>query len=93
VDIPSPEGAYHIAELDVDPRYRNLGIGGALLDRAEADALEGGYHQLTLETTTANPARRLYERHGFRVLETRTDPDYERYTGIEGRVRMVKELG
>src|SRR3990172_2268213 len=92
VDIPSPEGAYHITELDVDPRYRNRGIGGALLDRAEADAREGGYRQLTLETTTDNPARRLYERHGFRVLETRTDPDYERYTGIPGRVRMVKEL-
>jgi ribosomal protein S18 acetylase RimI-like enzyme len=92
VDIPSPEGAYHIAELDVDPRYRNRGIGGALLERAEADAREGGYRQLTLETTTDNPARRLYERHGFRVLETRTDPDYERYTGIPGRVRMVKEL-
>lgn len=92
VEIPSPEGAYHVAELDVDPRYRNRGIGGALLDRAEAQAVESGYRQMTLETTTINPARRLYERHGFRVLETRTDPDYERYTGIQGRVRMVKEL-
>jgi ribosomal protein S18 acetylase RimI-like enzyme len=92
VDIPSPEGAYHVGELDVDPRYRNRGIGGALLRRAEAQAREGGYAQMTLETTAANPARRLYERHGFRVLETRTDPDYARYTGIEGRVRMVKDL-
>ncbi len=40
----------------------------------------------------ANPARRLYERHRFRVVETRTDADYERYSGVEGRVLMVKEL-
>jgi GNAT superfamily N-acetyltransferase len=92
LDMPSPAGALHIGELDVDPRYRNRGIGGALLDYAEAQAREGGYRQMTLETTITNPARHLYERHGFRVVETRTDPDYERYTGIPGRVRMVKAL-
>jgi ribosomal protein S18 acetylase RimI-like enzyme len=92
VDIPTPPDAYHIGELEVDPRYRNRGIGGALLDRAEAQGREGGYRQMSLVTTTINPAHRLYERHGFRVVETRTDPDYERYTGIEGRVLMVKEL-
>jgi ribosomal protein S18 acetylase RimI-like enzyme len=47
---------------------------------------------MALTTTTENPARHLYERHGFRVVETRTDPAYERYTGIEGRHRMVKDL-
>jgi len=47
---------------------------------------------MSLTTHTSNPARRLYERHGYRVVETRTDPAYERYTGIEGRVLMVKEL-
>jgi hypothetical protein len=48
---------------------------------------------MSLITHTANPARRLYERHGFRVIETMTDAEYERYAGVEGRVRMVKELG
>jgi len=93
VEMPSPAGAYHIGELDVDPRYRNRGIGGALLGYAEKEARKQGCRQMSLITTTDNPARRLYERHGFRVVETRTDPDYERYTGIEGRMLMVKELG
>lgn len=93
VETPPPPGAYHIGELQVDPRYRNRGIGGALLDYAEAQAREAGQSQMSLSTTTINPARRLYERHGFRVVETRTDPDYERFTGIEGRVLMVKDLG
>lgn len=87
-----PADALHIGELDVDPRYRNRGIGGALLDYAEAEAHKGGHKQMSLSTTTSNPARRLYERHGFRVVETKTDAEYERYTGIEGRVLMVKDL-
>lgn len=93
VQIGAPQDAYHIGELDVDPRCRNQGIGGALLDHAESDARKHGYKRMSLVTTTVNPARRLYERHGFEVKETRTDPDYERYTGIEGRLLMTKELG
>jgi len=87
-----PDGAYHVAELDVDPAYRNRGIGGALLDYAEAEARERSHTQMSLTTTTINPARRLYERHGFGVTQTLTDADYERYTGIEGRHLMIKEL-
>ena len=29
---------------------------------------------------------------GFTVIETKTDPAYQRYTGIEGRICMVKVL-
>jgi ribosomal protein S18 acetylase RimI-like enzyme len=47
---------------------------------------------MSLSTSTANPARRLYERHGFRIAETRTNATYEILTGIEGRHLMVKEL-
>lgn len=93
VQTRTPRGTYHIAEIDVDPGYRNRGIGSALLDHAEAEARRSGYGQMSLSTSTANPARRLYERHGFRVVETKTDAAYERYTGIEGRHLMVKELG
>ncbi len=92
VQTAPPPGCYYIGELDVDQRYRNRGIGGALLDYAEDEARRGGYRLMSLTTTTINPARRLYERHGFRVVETKTDPEYERYTGIQGRVLMAKEL-
>lgn len=92
VDIPHPKESHHIEELDVDPSYRGRGIGGALLDEVEAQARNAGLRMMSLNTTTVNPARRLYERHGFRIAETRTDPAYERYTGIAGRYLMVKEL-
>jgi ribosomal protein S18 acetylase RimI-like enzyme len=93
VNIKEPNDAYSIAELHVYPSYRHRGIGGAMLRYAEEQAREQDCRQMSLTTHTANPARRLYERHGFGVVETRTDTDYERYTGIEGRFLMVKELG
>jgi len=55
-------------------------------------ALQGLSIRQATPADTVNPARRLYERHGFGVVETRTDPTYERYTGIAGRHLMVKEL-
>ena len=87
-----PENSYHISELHVDAALRGRGIGGALLVYAKAEARRQGRAAMSLVTTTVNPARRLYERHGFKVVETRTDEGYERYTGIEGRHLMVNEL-
>ncbi|MEX2157845.1 MAG: GNAT family N-acetyltransferase [Dehalococcoidia bacterium] len=92
VDIAAPKDSYHIEELDVDPALRNRGIGGALLDYVEEEARQRAASQMSLNTTVVNPAQHLYERHGFRIVETRTDRTYERYTGIPGRVLMVKEL-
>ena len=92
VQSQRPDGAYYIAELDVDPGYRNRGIGGAMLRYAEEKARRENCRLMSLTTHTSNPARHLYERHGYRVVETRTDPQYERHTGIDGRVLMVKEL-
>jgi len=87
-----PPDAWFINELHVDPAYRNRGIGAALLEHAEQEARRRGLRRISLTTTTINPARHLYERHGYRVVETKTDSSYERYTGISGRHLMVKEL-
>jgi ribosomal protein S18 acetylase RimI-like enzyme len=92
VDVTHPQGAYVVRELHVDRRHRNWGVGGALLRYAEEEARRAGFPVMSLSTTTINPARNLYERHGFRIVETRADPAYERYTGIVGRYLMVKEL-
>jgi hypothetical protein len=47
---------------------------------------------LSLTTAITNPARRLYERNGYGVVGEKRDAEYERITGVPGRVLMVKEL-
>jgi len=92
VAIAPPAGALHISELHVSAERRNAGIGGVLLTAAERAARQSGAGALSLTTATNNPARRLYERFGFVLVETRTDPAYEALTGVAGRVLMVKPL-
>lgn len=84
--------AFSVAALYVDERLRNRGIGGTLLRHAEELARRKGAPRMSLETGITNPARRLYERHGYQVVATKTDAIYERLTGSPGRILMAKEL-
>ncbi|MFF0487889.1 GNAT family N-acetyltransferase [Nocardia sp. NPDC004068] len=50
-------------------RFRGRGVGATMLGHLVATARERGYRRLSLETGAGeffSPARRLYERHGFR---------------------------
>jgi ribosomal protein S18 acetylase RimI-like enzyme len=88
----NPPDAFIVAELHVAPASRGRGIGQAMLEHAESEAREGGYRRLALHTLTNNPARRLYERFGFRVAQTCVDDEFRRLTGSDGNVLMVKDL-
>ena len=92
VQIRQPPECLHIAEIHVLAEMRGSGIGAALLAEVERRARNANRSALSLTTTTSNPARRLYERAGFRVVETREDATYRGLTGIAGRVLMVKRL-
>jgi GNAT superfamily N-acetyltransferase len=92
VDLPPPSGVFYVAELHVDPALRGQGIGGRLLDWADDEARRIGHRRLALTTYATNEARRLYERHGYRVTKNRDDATYEKYTGTPGRILMEKEL-
>ena len=92
VEFPQVPGSYYIAELDVDARFRNRGIGAALLRLAEEQACAEGSATLSLTTNINNPAQHLYQRAGFRIVGTKTDSEYERWSASPGRVLMVKEL-
>jgi ribosomal protein S18 acetylase RimI-like enzyme len=57
----------NIHDLAVLPDQRGKGVGQALLAAAQAEAQAAGCCKLTLEVQEDNaPARRLYERFGFR---------------------------
>jgi GNAT superfamily N-acetyltransferase len=59
-------GTAALTSLWVDPRFRGLGVGSALIDAVEAWALRQGLSQVLLWVTETNQvAARLYERRGF----------------------------
>ena len=48
--------------------YRGQGIGGAMMRRMLEDLREAGYARASLSVQKENPALRLYERLGFRIV-------------------------
>jgi putative acetyltransferase len=58
-------GAPVLEKLYVEPADQNRGIGSALLDKAKELRPE----ELYLWVFQKNPARKLYERHGFRLVK------------------------
>jgi len=68
-----PLGGPWIADLWRDPAEIGAGLGRLLIDHAKTLLVEDGHTKLTLAVTSGNPARRGYERAGFRVfLESQT---------------------
>lgn len=65
----------HLVDIALLPEARGMGIGTALMQSLQAEAAAAGV-PLGLSVYEANPARRLYERLGFGVVEVQ--PPYLR---------------
>jgi ribosomal protein S18 acetylase RimI-like enzyme len=63
VDQQTPE-----LGIAVLPDYRGKGVGTALLDRHLAEAKKF-YTAISLSVSPNNPAKRLYERQGFKIVD------------------------
>ena len=63
-------GEAYVEMIGVAAAARGKGIGKALLGWAQAKAREGGCTELSLTVLNGNPAIRLYERFGFKAVET-----------------------
>ena len=64
VDESTPELA-----IAVVPSKRGHGVGDELLSALIEKAQSAGYGRLSLSVEPGNPARKLYERHGFAVVD------------------------
>jgi ribosomal protein S18 acetylase RimI-like enzyme len=93
VELQAPGVGVHLVELQVSPEHRNRGVGAFLLGEVDDYAIGQRAARISLTTATDNPARRLYERNGYRLVDQKTDARYERITGSAGRVLMVKPVG
>jgi ribosomal protein S18 acetylase RimI-like enzyme len=72
---------WELTQIQLHPRYQGQGIGAALIRRLLDEASAAG-KRVDLDVLRANPAKRLYERLGFRVVSElphsylmRCDPD------------------
>ena len=67
----APKKTLHISAVYVLPQFRRGGIGSALLTRLLDWGRTAGIEQCDLNVLTNNPAKSLYEKHGFSVLEVK----------------------
>ncbi|WP_321385210.1 GNAT family N-acetyltransferase [uncultured Enterococcus sp.] len=72
VDPETLPNEWYLDTISVGADYRGLGIGSKLLEALPELAEREGKHVIGLSVDEANPnAKRLYERHGFSVVEER----------------------
>lgn len=70
-----------LMEVSLLPAWRGQGIGSALLHEL-LDEARASSTPVTLHVESFNPARRLYERHGFRLVENRGVYDFYRWQPV-----------
>lgn len=79
-DEPDSPNALHISDIQLEQQHRNHGAGSATLALVEGLARSRGLNELTLNVFRDNPALRLYERFGFRCIDTQFDKHKMRKT-------------
>lgn len=80
----------YLYSFRIKPPFRSAGLGGRMLAILEADLKQRHYDQLTLNVAKTNTrARKMYERHGFRVIAH--EPGCWSYIDHEGTWQHVEE--
>ena len=73
-------GTYYLSTMGVDPRFRNRGVGSALMAASEIEGARQGFRMASLLVSVEKEkAKALYERLGYVVLRDITIADRFRY--------------
>ena len=89
----SLEEAWIIDSVATLPEYRGLGLAGRLLESILDRGRGLGFRLAQLSIYIGNtPAQRLYEKHGFNVIDENRCPDFEKEIGSPGMARMSRFL-
>ncbi len=68
--IFEPQMYTFVSDLYVKPEYRRQGIGTALVERVRGWGWVKGINRLSLVLPVNSPAQRLYEKLGFKPIQT-----------------------
>ncbi|HSJ96163.1 MAG TPA: GNAT family N-acetyltransferase [Myxococcota bacterium] len=88
-----PADAWIVENVGALPAFRRRGLVAALLERALDEGCRRGHRRAQISCLLGNePARRAYEGAGFRIAETREDPEFAARFGAPGFARLVLSL-
>jgi translation initiation factor 4G len=87
------EGAWIIDSVATVPEFRRKGIVGRLLEEILEKGKQQGFRLAQINMYIGNvPARRAYEKHGFKVIDEKRHPDFEAEIGSPGMMRLLRDL-
>lgn len=87
------EGAWVVDSVATVPEFRRQGITGELLEKMLEKGRREGFHRAQINIYLGNiPAQRLYEKHGFQIMDEKRHPDFEKEIGCPGMARLLREL-
>lgn len=90
---PLDPKAFRIEPLAVAAEARGQGVGSALIHKAFERARALGYTEVIIGVVNSNSgAKKLYERHGFRVFKTTQYGFLTRRAGFTGAYTLRKTL-
>jgi len=88
-----PGDAWIVENVGALPAFRRRGLVAALLERALAEGRRRGHRRAQISCLLGNePALGAYQRAGFRVVETREDPEFAALLGAPGFARFCLSL-
>lgn len=87
------EGAWMIDSVAALPEFRRQGIVSKLLEAVMNQGRDKGFRHAQVNIYIGNTsAQRLYEKHGFAILDEMRDPYFEAEIGSPGMARMLRDL-
>lgn len=87
------EGAWVVEQVATLPEYRRMGVISSLLGAILDKGRQQGFRQAQVSFYIGNtPAERAYQKAGFRYLDEKRHPDFERAIGCPGMIRLLCDL-
>jgi ribosomal-protein-alanine N-acetyltransferase len=75
------------------PEFRRQGITSKLLEKMLERGRSQGFRRAQINIYIGNiPAQRLYEKHGFQVMDEKRHPNFEKEIGSPGMARLLRDL-